>query len=436
MVGRDCALLQGRWQNWRMESRTQVPAVELRISISETDPLIWRQLVLPESATVAELHSAIQCAFDWKNAHLYAVAGHDRYGKKRIITRVAEDDDPPVGAEEAAGVELHELFDSSQPGKSSLEYDYDFGDNWTHEIEVVGRAVVQESRITCTGGAMRGPVEDSGGVYGYANVVRVVGDPKHPEHAAAVEWLELVTQEKASKFDARAFDLDSVNGQLNRLAQRLWPGEVTPDEMEFVLGPALWFLKEAELDGFPLTSAGYLKPIVVKRAMTELGWHEVLHGSSSTEYNVAPVRIVREHLQEWKLLRKDKGRLVLTPAGRKLVNKPAMLWHYIADRLASPDGAGLDVVTQLKLHWELSGSRPPWNLSAQVVQLALNERGLRLMNGADIPIEVARELEQDVHSAFLCLRLWGSEKWGQYERELSDAGIKFLLDVQRRLGEG
>lgn len=418
-----------------MESPTQVPAVELRISISETDPLIWRQLVLPESATVAELHSAIQCAFGWKNAHLYALAGHDQAGKKRIITRVAEDDDPPVGAEEAAGVELRELFDSSQPGRSSLEYDYDFGDNWTHEIAVVGPAVVPESTITCTGGAMRGPVEDSGGVYGYANVVRVVGDPSHPEHRDAVEWLELVTQEKASMFDAHSFDLGAVNQQLNRLAQRLWPGEVTADEMEFVLAPALWFLEEAHPDGLPLTSAGYLKPIIVKRAMSELEWHETWHGNSSTENHVAPVRIVREHLQEWKLLRKNKDRLVLTPAGRKLVNKPAMLWHYIADRLAVPQNAGLDVVTRLKLHWELSGSRPPWSLSAQVIQLALNERGLQLMNGAEIPIEVARELERDVYRAFLCLRLWGSKKWGAHEHELSDAGIKFLLDVQRRLGD-
>lgn len=435
MVGRDCALLKQHWQNWRMESPTQVPAVELRISISETDPLIWRQLVLPENATVAELHAAIQCAFDWKNAHLYAVAGHDQAGKKRIITRVAEDDDAPEGAEEASGVELRELFDSGKPGKSSLEYDYDFGDNWTHEIEVVGPTLIQESTITCTGGAMRGPLEDSGGVYGYANIVRAVGDTKHPEHDDMVGWLEWVTSERADRFDPTAFDLEAVNDELNRLAQRLWPSEVTGDEMEFVLGPVLWFLEEAHPDGLPLTSAGYLKPIIVKRAMTELEWNEAWHGSSSTENHVAPVRIVREQLQEWKLLRKNKDRLVLTPAGRKLVNKPAMVWDYIADRLASPDHVGLDVVTRLKLHWELSGSRPPWNLRAQVIQLALNERGLQLTNGAEIPIEVARELERDVYRAFLCLRLWGSEKWGIDERELSDAGLKFLLDVQRRLGD-
>ncbi|MBT2584498.1 plasmid pRiA4b ORF-3 family protein [Arthrobacter sp. ISL-95] len=179
-----------------MESPATVPAVELRISISETEPLIWRQLVLPETATVAELHEAIQCAFGWKNSHLYAVAGRDRTGKKRIIMGV-DDGDLPADSEIAASVRLLELFDAQTSGQSDLEYDYDFGDNWTHEIDVVGPAVLPESSITCNGGAMRGPVEDSGGVQGYANVVAVVSNPKHPEHREAVDWLELVTLRRA-----------------------------------------------------------------------------------------------------------------------------------------------------------------------------------------------------------------------------------------------
>ncbi|YCK80824.1 plasmid pRiA4b ORF-3 family protein [Arthrobacter sp. D3-18] len=414
-----------------MESPTTVPAVVLRISISETEPLIWRQLVLPETATVAELHGAIQTAFGWKDAHLYAVAGHDRAGKKRIIMGV-DDGDGPDGTELAVDVRLAELFDPHSPGLSDLQYDYDFGDNWTHEIEVVGPAVLHENTITCLDGAMRGPIEDSGGVGGYANVVAVVSNPKHPEHREAVEWLELVTQERVSKFDPAAFNLVAINDQLRLLARRLWPGDVTEEDVVFVLGPALWFLKQADPDGLPLTSAGYLKPIVVKRAMTELGWIEPWNTNVSTESHAAPVRIVRERLQEWKLLRKSKDRLLLTPAARKLINRPAMLWHYIADRLASPGHEGVKIATQLRVHWDLSASQPPRKIVDDVVQLALHEYGLRTATGADIPLDWARGLRIDVHQSLLCLRLRGSTKWGSDELGLSDAGVKFLLDVQSR----
>ncbi|MFC8041275.1 plasmid pRiA4b ORF-3 family protein [Paenarthrobacter sp. NPDC057355] len=417
-----------------MQPSTTVAAIELRISISETEPLIWRQLVLPESSTVAELHEAIQCAFGWKNSHLYALAGHNKSGKKRLIFAL-DDGDGPAGAEVAANVRLLELFDPAAVGLSDLEYEYDFGDSWTHEIEVVGQAVLQKPAITCVAGAMRGPVEDSGGVQGYANVVRVVGTPGHPEHREAVEWLEFVTQEGISKFDPGAFDMAAINRQLELLARRLWPAETTEADIEFVLGPILWFLNEANPDGLPLTTAGYLKPVVVKRAMADLEWTEPWQGSVSTESHAAPVRVVRERLQEWKLLRKSKDKLLLTPAGRKLVNKPAMLWHYIADRLASPGHPGVQIGTQLKVHWELTGSYPPMGLRDEVIQLALHEHGLRTVAGADIPLDWARGLRIDVHQSFLCLRLWNTKKWGTDENELSPAGINFLLDVQSRWGD-
>lgn len=437
MVGRDCALLKQHWQNWRMESPTQVPAVELRISISETDPLIWRQLVLPENATVAELHAAIQCAFDWKNAHLYAVAGHDQAGKKRIITRVAEDDDAPEGAEEASGVELRELFDSGQPGKSSLEYDYDFGDNWTHEIEVVGPALIQESTITCTGGEMRGPLEDSGGVYGYANIVRAIRDTTHPEHDDMVGWLEWVTSERADRFDPTAFDMEAVNGELHRLAQRLWPEAPTQEDMEAVLAPVSWLLSEANPDGLDLTSAGWLKPAIVKRMMTELNWDDDWFGPGRNEVNIPEVRNLREQLQNWKLLRKSKNKLLLTPLGRRVVQNPAALWEFLANHFASPDSPVEKVITQLLVSWELAGVTPGYATIDEAVRSELSMLGFRVSEGNGlIPLELAHELFYDVKRPLEFLSLWGPRMWRRPNAKLSDVGTKFLLDVQRRLGDG
>ncbi|WP_311214504.1 MULTISPECIES: plasmid pRiA4b ORF-3 family protein [unclassified Arthrobacter] len=415
-----------------MDSTETVPAVELRLSISDTEPLIWRQLVLPESATVAEQHGAIQCAFGWKNSHLYAVAGHDWSGTKRIFMDV-DDGDGPEGAEDPAAVRLMELFDAQKPGVSDLLYEYDFGDSWTHDIEVVGPAELHENTIACLDGAMRGPIEDSGGVGGYANVVAVVSNPKHPEHREAAEWLEYVTQEPISKFDPTAFDLVAINGQLRSLAQRFWPGEVTVADYEDVLGPILWLLQEAQHDGLPLTSAGYLKPAFVKRAMTELGWDDEWMSAGRVEVSTLPIRNLREQLQEWKLLRKLKDRLLLTPRGRKLAGDPEALWDFLADQFANPGSDAERMATPLFVHWELTGDEPPYGLRDQVIQAALHQGNLRTRTGGEIPLSWASDLYYEVTRNLHRLELWERPGWVRVNEKLSDAGVKFLLEVQSRM---
>ncbi len=53
-----------------MQPAGTVPAFDLRISIEDTEPLIWRRLKVPVTLTVAEFHLVIQAAFGWENRHL------------------------------------------------------------------------------------------------------------------------------------------------------------------------------------------------------------------------------------------------------------------------------------------------------------------------------------------------------------------------------
>ena len=46
-------------------------ALRLRISLREIEPKIWRVLVVRESSSLAQLHSAIQRAMGWTNSHLH-----------------------------------------------------------------------------------------------------------------------------------------------------------------------------------------------------------------------------------------------------------------------------------------------------------------------------------------------------------------------------
>jgi hypothetical protein len=49
-----------------------------------------------------------------------------------------------------------------------------------------------------------------GGVPGYYQMLKVLGNPKHPEHAELRDWI-------GGAWDATAFDLAGINRQLKRL---------------------------------------------------------------------------------------------------------------------------------------------------------------------------------------------------------------------------
>jgi len=58
------------------------------------------------------------------------------------------------------------------------------------------------------GGEKACPPEDSGGVDGYYELLKILANPKHKEHKDYREWI-------GGKFDPDEFDLDDVNDLLH-----------------------------------------------------------------------------------------------------------------------------------------------------------------------------------------------------------------------------
>ncbi|MGH3722050.1 MAG: plasmid pRiA4b ORF-3 family protein [Pseudonocardiaceae bacterium] len=53
------------------------PAVyQLRVVLAGVSPLIWRRLLVPAEATIAELHAVLQAAFGWGGEHLHRFVIH------------------------------------------------------------------------------------------------------------------------------------------------------------------------------------------------------------------------------------------------------------------------------------------------------------------------------------------------------------------------
>ena len=60
----------------------------------------------------------------------------------------------------------------------------------------------------CIGGKRSGPLEDSGGPYGYMQKVSLLKNPDHKNHAEIVDWMGV-------DFDPDRFDLKETNELLN-----------------------------------------------------------------------------------------------------------------------------------------------------------------------------------------------------------------------------
>ena len=53
--------------------------IRLRIELLDTDPLVWRRVVVPEQINLHRLHELIQDVMGWADCHLYEFECNGRY---------------------------------------------------------------------------------------------------------------------------------------------------------------------------------------------------------------------------------------------------------------------------------------------------------------------------------------------------------------------
>jgi hypothetical protein len=133
----------------------------------------------PGETTLGDLHRAIQAAMGWDDCHLHTFDIEGRqYGDRRAVDDVADENRLTLNGLTKSGV-------------TRFAYTHDFGDNWQHAVVIEKRppAVEALSRPVCTAGKRRCPPENCGGPWGYRELLDVLADPAHPEHAERREWL-------------------------------------------------------------------------------------------------------------------------------------------------------------------------------------------------------------------------------------------------------
>lgn len=405
---------------------------DLKVSLDESDPEIWRSLLVPADIPLSQLHRVIQTAFGWENRHLYQFCVGGGSNPARVLMGDRE-------TAEEMQVELAADFTLGQvigPETTRLEYEYDFGDSWNHTITVLRPALAQQGGVICTGGARRGPLEDAGGIWGYQEKCRILADPKHPDYEDVSDWYAMMAPDDPQPFDPERFSLDTVNQRLERLGRVLGNREATPEEKAAVVRPVQWLLQRVGAEGLELTKDGYLKPPVVEETMRALSWEKRWYGKFNRESQTRPVLDLREHCQQWKLLRKYKGRLVLTPAGRRMVHDAGALWDHLAERLAHPGTGAEELVCSVLVRWWVDDVMPAWTVQDRVLADILTGAGFRMADGGRVTEESARDLYLRFRWALQCLNIPDSYPAGLTRPKVTGAGLEFLLELRRRQEPG
>jgi hypothetical protein len=191
-------------------------AYVLRASIKGAKPSIWRKLSVPADCTLGELHKILQIAFDWDNGHMHSFTINSvEYGMADMGFDYGND---------MADEDSVRLYDLNLQPKQKFSYLYDFGDSWEHEIGVseIVPAGDEKWDLTCPRcleGERAGPLEDSGGIWGYEDMLEILADPNHEEYEETHDW--------AGDVDPEYVDIEEINA---RLEQVFKPGPKGPQK--------------------------------------------------------------------------------------------------------------------------------------------------------------------------------------------------------------
>lgn len=189
----------GRYAIRRLRGMAQPgdPLLQVRITLKDVDsPPVWRRVLIPAAYSLDRVHAVIQAAMGWENCHLHAFrAGGVSYG--------APDPYDELGYRDETEALLADL---ATTGMKRIDYEYDFGDGWEHELVIEARTVAADGGVypACIAGEGACPPEDCGGSYSFAELKELLAGPPSAEREEMLEWA-------GGDYDAARFDLAAAN---------------------------------------------------------------------------------------------------------------------------------------------------------------------------------------------------------------------------------
>ena len=151
-------------RNWELIKIRKPDIYELKIKLAETEPTIYRTILIPADTTLKKLHLVIQKSFNWWNYHLFQFVG---FGKNNTLEQVFQD-------------------------TNKMVYEYDFGTTQTHLITKIKTHKFDENMEhkvfpVCIEAGRFAPFEDSSD---WDYMLEIAKDKTHDEHEETIDWLK------------------------------------------------------------------------------------------------------------------------------------------------------------------------------------------------------------------------------------------------------
>lgn len=152
-----------------------------------------RRVIVPMNYTFALFHRVLQMLFNWQDCHLHQfILQVDAVGriKTAVLSEycIKEGENGDATVYNEIDIRLREVF----PEREEIIYNYDFGDDWTHYIKLVEIKDYDREYPVCLSAEGDAPPEDVGGVYGYADFIKIINDPDNPDYQNMKDWAAYV----------------------------------------------------------------------------------------------------------------------------------------------------------------------------------------------------------------------------------------------------
>ena len=189
----------------RLANKTDA-VFQIKMTLQGIEPPIWRR-IQTKDCTLDDLHALIQVTMGWEFEHLYRF---NIGGVEFADLDMMNDED----VEDACGTRLSEVI-PVENRRPRFQYEYDFGDEWIHQLIVEERFPPEKGvrYPICVAGQRACPPEDCGGPWSYPDFLEAVSNPDHRRHEERLEWV-------GGEFDPEKFDLEAVNNELRRRRTR------------------------------------------------------------------------------------------------------------------------------------------------------------------------------------------------------------------------
>lgn len=191
---------------------------QFKIELMGISPSIWRSVQLNDNTQLLDLHYAVQIAMGWYDSHLYQFKNNELiYGDPDALEDESVLDDSVVN-----------VVDVFKAEKDSIDYVYDFEDNWEHKIilEKIIESPKPLEHMLCVGGKRNCPPEDCGGVAAYLDMLEVLKTPDTEEYTELIEWL-------GGEFDPEFFEMSIINESFKEIEEQLLLDDEGDEEIDW-----------------------------------------------------------------------------------------------------------------------------------------------------------------------------------------------------------